>query len=207
MQKTLDDLKDYQRQQELWINYHQKLRSEQASPSVQLEQRLHYREFKIRQKLEDENYFKDQNNNNPQRQKVSNEEPINVAALNQIQLKLEEHGKKLFDLFVELEEQEKAYEEIQFKKKSKETNEEIHERSNRIKKLLAATTGNNNELNDSSDQRQPKTVTNNNKVANSPNTDDTETKETENDNSETEECSPNSKPVLIPVTFVLPPSN
>lgn len=204
LQKTLDDLKDYQRQQELWINYHQKLRSEQASPSVQLEQRLHYREFKIRQKLEDENYFKDQNNQ--PRQKVSNEESINMAALNQIQLKLEEHGKKLFDLFVELEEQEKAYEEIQFKKKTKETNEEIHERSNRIKKLLAATTGNNNELNDSSDQRQSKTV-NNNKVANSPNTDETEGKDTKDDSGEGEECSPNSKPVLIPVTFVLPPSN
>lgn len=52
LQKTLDELKNYQRQQELWINYHKKLRAEQAPLSVLLEQRLHYREFKIRQKLE-----------------------------------------------------------------------------------------------------------------------------------------------------------
>ena len=52
LQKTLEELKDYQKQQELWINYHKKLRAEQAPPSVLLEQRLHYREFKIRQQLE-----------------------------------------------------------------------------------------------------------------------------------------------------------
>lgn len=48
----MDELKDYQRQQELWINYHKKLRAEQAPPNVLLEQKLLYREMKFRQKID-----------------------------------------------------------------------------------------------------------------------------------------------------------
>lgn len=52
LQKTLDELKDYQKQQENWINFHKRMRAEQASPTTLLEQRMHYREFKMRQKME-----------------------------------------------------------------------------------------------------------------------------------------------------------
>ncbi|KAI1301740.1 Tetratricopeptide repeat protein 17 [Halotydeus destructor] len=49
LQKTLEDLQGYQRQQELWLQHQQKLLSEQAPPGVLLEQRLQYREHKIRE--------------------------------------------------------------------------------------------------------------------------------------------------------------
>ena len=128
-------MKDYQRQQELWINYHQKLRSEQAPPNVQLEQRLHYREFKIRQKLEDENFFKQDNH-------LNNDDPTSRAATNDIQTKLEP-SKKLFDVRIEPEEPE-----------SKE-NDIDDEGSNRIKKLLASTkNGNKMELDIQTGEKQ-----------------------------------------------------
>ncbi|RWS11143.1 Tetratricopeptide repeat protein 17-like protein [Dinothrombium tinctorium] len=46
---TLEELQGYQKQQELWLHYQQKLLSEQAPPGVLLEQRLQYREHKIRE--------------------------------------------------------------------------------------------------------------------------------------------------------------
>ncbi|RWS19182.1 Tetratricopeptide repeat protein 17-like protein, partial [Leptotrombidium deliense] len=49
LQKTLEELQGYQKQQELWLHYQQKLLSEQAPPGVLLEQRLQYREHKIRE--------------------------------------------------------------------------------------------------------------------------------------------------------------
>ncbi|KAH7642607.1 LOW QUALITY PROTEIN: tetratricopeptide repeat protein 17 [Dermatophagoides farinae] len=189
LQKTLDELKDYQRQQELWINYHQKLRSEQAPPNVQLEQRLHYREFKIRQKLEDENFFK-QDDNQQQQHTNHDDHPLTMAALNHIQMKLES-GKKLFDLHFEIPEQIDETEQLD-KMKSKENDEE---RSNRIKKLLASTATNGNSIELDIDQQE---------------------NDGENDHDEeintSKECSTSSsttdsRPILLPVTFVLPPSD
>ena len=49
LQKTLEELQGYQKQQELWLQYQQKLLSEQTPPGVLLEQRLQYREHKIRE--------------------------------------------------------------------------------------------------------------------------------------------------------------
>jgi len=49
LQKTLEELQGYQKQQELWLQYQQKLLNEQAPPGVLLEQRLLYREHKIRE--------------------------------------------------------------------------------------------------------------------------------------------------------------
>ena len=184
----MDELKDYQRQQELWINYHQKLRSEQAPPNVQLEQRLHYREFKIRQKLEDENFFK-QDDNQQQQHTNHDDHPLTMAALNHIQMKLES-GKKLFDLHFEIPEQIDETEQLD-KMKSKENDEE---RSNRIKKLLASTATNGNSIELDIDQQE---------------------NDGENDHDEeintSKECSTSSstdsRPILLPVTFVLPPSD
>lgn len=45
----MEELQGYQKQQELWIQYQQKLMSEQTPPGVLLEQRLQYREHKIRE--------------------------------------------------------------------------------------------------------------------------------------------------------------
>jgi hypothetical protein len=55
LQKTLEELQGYQKQQELWLQYQQKLLSEQAPPGILLEQRLHYREFKIREIIDSTN--------------------------------------------------------------------------------------------------------------------------------------------------------
>ncbi|KAH9510506.1 Tetratricopeptide repeat protein 17 [Dermatophagoides farinae] len=172
LQKTLDELKDYQRQQELWINYHQKLRSDQAPPNVQLEQRLHYHD-------------------NQQQQHTNHDDhPLTMAALNHIQMKLES-GKKLFDLHFEIPEQIDETEQLD-KMKSKENDEE---RSNRIKKLLASTATNGNSIELDIDQQE---------------------NDGENDHDEeintSKECSTSSsttdsRPILLPVTFVLPPSD
>lgn len=174
----MDELKDYQRQQELWINYHQKLRSEQAPPNVQLEQRLHYREFKIRQKLEDENFFKQDNH-------LNNDDPTSRAATNDIQTKLEP-SKKLFDVRIEPEEPE-----------SKE-NDIDDEGSNRIKKLLASTkNGNKMELDIQTGEKQ------------NDDGDDNDRDEEESNTSKeySTSSSSDSRPVLLPVTFVLPSSD
>lgn len=171
-------MKDYQRQQELWINYHQKLRSEQAPPNVQLEQRLHYREFKIRQKLEDENFFKQDNH-------LNNDDPTSRAATNDIQTKLESDN-KLFDVRIELEEPE-----------SKE-NDIDDEASNRIKKLLASTkNGNKMELDIQTGEKQ------------NDDGDDNDRDEEESNTSKeySTSSSSDSRPVLLPVTFVLPSSD
>lgn len=53
LQKTLEDLQGYQKQQELWLQYQHKLMSEQALPSQLLEQRLLYREHKIREIIDE----------------------------------------------------------------------------------------------------------------------------------------------------------
>ncbi|CAG2111950.1 unnamed protein product [Medioppia subpectinata] len=55
LQKTLEELQGYQKQQELWLHYQQKLLSEQAPPGTLLEQRLHYREYKIREIIDSTN--------------------------------------------------------------------------------------------------------------------------------------------------------
>ncbi|XP_054158447.1 tetratricopeptide repeat protein 17-like [Oppia nitens] len=55
LQKTLEELQGYQKQQELWLQYQQKLLSEQAPPGTILEQRLHYREYKIREIIDQSN--------------------------------------------------------------------------------------------------------------------------------------------------------
>lgn len=52
LQKTLDDLQKYQRTQEKWIETQEKIRAEQAPRGVILEQRLLYREHKIRETIE-----------------------------------------------------------------------------------------------------------------------------------------------------------
>lgn len=52
LQKTLDDLQKYQRTQEKWIETQEKIRAEQAPRGVMLEQRLLYREHKIRETIE-----------------------------------------------------------------------------------------------------------------------------------------------------------
>ena len=64
LQKTLEELQGYQKQQELWLQYQQKLLSEQAPPGVLLEQRLHYREYKIREIIDSTNRGKPLNGGN-----------------------------------------------------------------------------------------------------------------------------------------------
>lgn len=53
LQKTLEELQGYQRAQELWLQQQQKLLNEQAPPGVLLEQRLLYREHKIREIIDE----------------------------------------------------------------------------------------------------------------------------------------------------------
>lgn len=52
LQKTLTELREYQKQHEFWLKQHEKLLSEQAPPEVKLEQRLEYEEQKIRESLD-----------------------------------------------------------------------------------------------------------------------------------------------------------
>lgn len=71
LQRTLEDLQDYQKQQELWIQHQQKLLSEQAAPDVLLKQRLHYREYKIREIIDSTN------KQNQQQQGLNANQPSN----------------------------------------------------------------------------------------------------------------------------------
>lgn len=52
LQRTLTELREYQKQHEYWLKQHEKLLSEQAPPEVKLEQRLEYEEQKIRESLD-----------------------------------------------------------------------------------------------------------------------------------------------------------
>lgn len=52
LQRTLTELREYQKQHEYWLRQHEKLLSEQAPPEVKLEQRLEYEEQKIRESLD-----------------------------------------------------------------------------------------------------------------------------------------------------------
>ncbi|GFY68857.1 tetratricopeptide repeat protein 17 [Trichonephila inaurata madagascariensis] len=52
LQRTLTELREYQKQHENWVRQSEKLISEQAPPEVKLEQRLEYEEQKIRESLD-----------------------------------------------------------------------------------------------------------------------------------------------------------
>ncbi|CAL1274123.1 unnamed protein product [Larinioides sclopetarius] len=52
LQRTLTELREYQKQHEYWLRQHEKLLNEQAPPEVKLEQRLEYEEQKIRESLD-----------------------------------------------------------------------------------------------------------------------------------------------------------
>lgn len=52
LQRTLAELREYQKQHEYWLRQHEKLLNEQAPPEVKLEQRLEYEEQKIRESLD-----------------------------------------------------------------------------------------------------------------------------------------------------------
>ncbi|XP_071035122.1 tetratricopeptide repeat protein 17 isoform X2 [Parasteatoda tepidariorum] len=52
LQRTLSELREYQKQHEYWLRQHEKLLNEQAPPEVKLEQRLEYEEQKIRESLD-----------------------------------------------------------------------------------------------------------------------------------------------------------
>ncbi|XP_023223356.1 tetratricopeptide repeat protein 17-like [Centruroides sculpturatus] len=52
LQRTLSELREYQKQHEFWLRQHEKLLNEQAPPEVKLEQRLEYEEQKIRESLD-----------------------------------------------------------------------------------------------------------------------------------------------------------
>lgn len=49
LQRTLGELRDYQKRHEEWLSLQQKLLLEQATPEMKLESRLEYEEQKIRE--------------------------------------------------------------------------------------------------------------------------------------------------------------
>lgn len=58
LQRTLGELRDYQKRHEEWLSLQQKLLLEQATPEMKLESRLEYEEQKIRESTDGRGWFK-----------------------------------------------------------------------------------------------------------------------------------------------------
>ncbi|KAF7488128.1 Tetratricopeptide repeat protein 17 [Sarcoptes scabiei] len=213
LQKTLHELKDYQKQQEMWINYHQKLRSEQASPSVQLELRLQYQELKFRQKLDDERIANKKVSPN---QSIT-EDGKTLIDMNLSHTKMKEYGQKLIDLYYEHQKLEndsgsESKNDDKLKTESKENKDETTERSNQIKKLLAMNINSIDDVESGKNADKDEILEDErNGLHQSPkNHQETMQKDDFDDDGidEFQQCSENSRPLmLIPMTFVLPPTN
>lgn len=184
LERTLEELKDYQRQQELWINYHKKLRSEQAIRSVLIEQKLHYREFKLRQKLDEkatksDNNLVDETSDHENVVDTNKKRKIKIKG-DDTQLNVDTHSTT-----------EACSEEVKAKAIVAGVRSKSHEHSyqsaNDGEETSTPTTGN-----------EPSKVRNECRIYNE--------RSTSEEQSANSGSSGSNRPVLMPVTFVLPPS-